>query len=205
VRRVLRRRPEAAGRVEVVVTGMGLRASASAASEWAPRARAVVVCGVAGGTGGVARRGDVVVASRLVDGAGAELPAVVGAEVAGGMAATVASVGEVRDEPAARAALVALGAAAVETEAAGWAPACAAAGVPLVVIRGVLDTPEQPLGAAAGLVAMGARGPGAAALARLAVRPGAWPALMRLGRQAGEVERAAAEVAVRAAIALAGR
>jgi len=201
VRRALRARPDAPD-VELVVTGMGLRAAAAAAAHWAPRVRAVVVCGVAGGTGGGAGRGDVVVASRVIDGDGRELRGVVGMDVPGGVAGTVASLAEVRDDPAARAALLALGAVAVETEAAGWAPACAAAGVPLIVVRGVLDTPEEPLGAAAGLVAMGGTRPRAGALARLAVRPGAWPALLRLGREAADVERAAAAVAVRAASAL---
>jgi nucleoside phosphorylase len=203
VRRARRRRPEAAG-LEVVVTGMGPDAAAACAAEWAGRVRAVVVCGLAGGLGGAAGRGDVVVASRLLDRAGSDLPGVVGMDVVGALRGVVASVERPVDGVAERAALVAMGAVAVETEAAGWAQACAAAGVPLVIVRGVLDTPAEPLGAAAELVKPGARGPRAADLVGLALRPLAWRSLLRLGRTAGMVERRTAEVALRAAMALRG-
>ncbi len=90
----------------------------------------------------------------------------------------------------------------MESEAAGWAPACAAAGVPLVVVRAVLDPPAWPLGMAVDLVRPGARGPGVSGVARAAAHPLSWPHLLRLGRGATEAEQLAAEVAVRAAIAL---
>jgi len=198
----VRERRDAAG-IEVVVTGMGREAAASAASEWVARVGAVVVCGVGGGLGGVADRGDVVVASRLVDRSGAEIGPVVAVDVLGAVRGTVASVDAPVDDAAARAALDAVGAVAVEMEAAGWAPACAAAGVRLVVVRGILDTPAQPLGVGATMVRPGATGPGIGAMAGAAVRPRAWPGLVRLGRLAGGAERRAAEAAVRAAAALA--
>jgi len=201
VQRVLRKRSDAAD-VELVVTGMGRAAAEAAAAQWVSRVRAVVVCGLAGGLGGLALGGDVVVASRLIDGDGVELPGVAGMEVMGALQATVASVDVPLDDAAARAALLALGAAAVETEAAGWAAPCAAAGVPLVVVRAVLDTPARPLGMAVGLVRPGAKGPGLSELGRAAAQPASWPHLLRLGRGAAEAERRAAEVAVRAATAL---
>lgn len=203
MRRARLLRPEATG-VEMVVTGMGPQAAASAAAHWVPLARAVVVCGLSGGLGGRAVRGDVVVASRVIDRSGAELPGVVGMEVMGALQGVVASVERPLDDPAERAALLALGAEAVETEAAGWAPLCAAAGVPLVVVRGVLDTPTEPLGVAGELVKPGGRGPHAADVARLVLQPGTWRPLLRLGRTATVVERSAAEVALRAAAALRG-
>lgn len=190
--------------VRVVVTGMGQAAAARAAGEWVPRARAVVVCGVAGGTGGAAGAGDVVVASALlVDGAvGDGLAAV---ELPGAVVGVVASVRGVVDTPVSRAALRDAGAVAVETEAAAWAEACARLGVPLAVVRGVLDTPEEPLALAADMVRAGDRGPGARGVAAVAVRPATWPAMLRLGRRAAEVERRAAEAAVRVAAELASR
>jgi adenosylhomocysteine nucleosidase len=200
VRRALRRRGDIAG-IEVLVTGMGQQAAAAAAGA-VPRVSAVVVCGLAGGCGGLAHRGDVVVASRLIDAAGAVLPGVVGVDVIGTMALPVASVDRVVDDPADRAALLALGAEAVETEGAAWACAAARAGVPVAVVRGVLDTPEDPLGIAASLVRPGATAPAVRDTARLVLRPGAWPALLRLGRTAGATERRVAEAAVRVAEAL---
>jgi adenosylhomocysteine nucleosidase len=188
--------------VQVVVSGMGQEAAAAAAASWVRRVSGVVVCGLAGGCGGIAHRGDVVVASRLLDESGAELPGVIGMEVMGALQAPVASVSRPVDEPAQRAALLALGAEALETEAAAWASACAAAGVPLVVVRGVLDTPTEPLGVAAEMVPQGARGPRMSSVVGVAVRPGTWRGLMRMGRLATAVERRTAEVAVRAATAL---
>lgn len=204
VRAALRDRRDAAG-VEVVVTGMGPAAAAVAAAQWVPRVGAVVVCGLAGGLGGAADRGDVVVASRLVDRAGAEIGPVVPVEVLGAVQGTVASVGAPVDDAAERAALASTGAVAVETEAAGWAPACAAAGVPLAVVRAVLDTPAQPLGVGATMVRLGQTGPGLGALAGAVLRPRAWPALLRLARLASPTERRAAEAAVRTAAMLAAR
>ena len=178
---------------------MGQQAAAAAASQWVERVRAVVVCGLAGGCGGIAHRGDVVVASRLIDRSGAPLPGVVGMEVIGALEGAVASVEEPVDDPAERAALLALGAEALETEAAGWASVCAPAGVPVVVVRGVLDTPDEPLGPMASMVRLGATGPSAGEVARAALRPGRWRELLRMGRLAAVVEGRAAEVAVRAA------
>jgi nucleoside phosphorylase len=181
---------------------MGQAAARAAAEGWTPRVRAVVVCGVAGGTGGVARAGDVVVASGLWVGRGVSHLGVLTVEVPGTVAGLVASVAVPVDSAEARAALRAEGVVAVETEAGGWVDACSRAGVPLVVVRGILDTPEQPLGAAAGLVPEGARGPNLATLAPVALRPAEWAALLRLGRTAAVAERRAAEVAVQVARSL---
>jgi nucleoside phosphorylase len=190
--------------VRVVVTGMGQAAARAAAEEWVPRVGAVVVCGVAGGTGGVARAGDVVVASGLlVDGVlrdGLVVP-----DVAGAVAGVVASGWGVVDTVPARAALRDAGAVAVETEAAAWASVCARRGVLLAVVRGVLDTPEQPLELAAGMVGEGRRGPGLRAIGAVALRPPAWPSMLRLGRRAVEVERRVAEAVARVAAEMAAR
>jgi nucleoside phosphorylase len=199
----VRRALGGAAGVRVVVTGMGQAAAAAAAREWVPRVRAVVVCGVCGGTGGVARAGDVVVASGVWAG-GLVLPGVVAVELPGTVPGLVASVEAPVDSVRERAELLRAGVVAVETEAGGWAGACSAAGVPLAVVRGVLDTPEAPLGAAAGVVRAGERGPRVGAVAGLLVRPSAWGDLLRVGRAAGPVERRAAEAAVRAARALGG-
>lgn len=203
VRRALGERLDAAG-VEVVVTGVGQAAAAAAAALWVPRAAAVVVCGVAGGLGGPAGPGDVLVATRLLDASGADAGPVHTVEVVGAIRAAVASVDGPVDDLDGRAALRELGAAAVETEAASWSRVCAPAGVPLVVVRAILDTPAVRLGRLAGLVRPGAAGPRLRDLSALLVRPAAWPALLRVGRLAGPAERRAAEAAVRAAVALAG-
>jgi nucleoside phosphorylase len=187
----------------VVVTGVGQVAAATAAAAYAPRAAAVVVCGLAGGLGGPAGPGDVLVASRLLDAAGADAGPVHPVEVVGAIRAAVASVDGLVDDVAGRAALRDLGAAAVETEAAAWSLACAQAGIPLTVVRAILDTPAVRLGPTADLVRPGATGPRLRDLSALLVRPAAWPALLRVGRLAGPAERRAAEAAVRAATALA--
>jgi nucleoside phosphorylase len=204
VRRVLAR-GDAAPDVSVVVTGMGQEAATAAASSWAPRVAAVVVCGIAGGLGGAAGAGDVVVASRLLDAAGADVGPVVALEVPGTVQGAVASVAAPVDDAAGRAALRAVGAVAVETEAAAWARACAVAGAPLVVVRAILDTPSLPLGRAAGLVQPGAAAPRAVDVVRVAVRPSAWTTLLRVGRMAGPAERSAARAAVSCSGALVDR
>jgi len=191
--------------VEVVVTGMGQAAAARAAAAWMGRVRGVVVCGVAGGVGGAAGAGDVVVASAVLDAAGAPVGPVAAVEVPRVVVGAVASVDSAVDGDGSRAALRALGAVAMETEAAAWVRAGAAAGVPVAVVRCVLDTPEMPLGAAADLVHAGASAPGAGDLARVALRPAAWGSLLRIGRRASTAERRAAEAAIQAAVALAGR
>jgi nucleoside phosphorylase len=188
--------------VQLAVSGMGQAAARAAAQKWVPLVRAVVVCGVAGGTGGAAGAGDVVVASGLYVGRGVSQEGVFALHVPGTVAGLVASVVSPVDSAAERAELGRAGVVAVETEAAGWAGACRSAGVPLVVVRGVLDTPEAPLGAAAGLVRQGARGTSAATLAPVVVRPGEWRALLRIGRAAAIAEQAAAAVAVRVALSL---
>jgi hypothetical protein len=183
--------------IEVLVTGIGQEAASIAAASWVPRVRAVVVCGVAGGTGGAAGAGDVILASQVIDAAGTVLyaPALDDMSIPGVLVGPIASVRAPVDDAHGRAALLALGALAIETEAAAWSSACAAAGVPLVVVRAVLDTPSAPLGVAADLVRAGATGPRLGGLAPLLVRPAAWTPLLRLGRAATEAERAAAETA----------
>jgi 4-hydroxy-3-methylbut-2-en-1-yl diphosphate reductase len=183
--------------VEVAVTGMGPEAAARAAREWVGRVGAVVVCGVAGGCGGVARAGDLVVASRLIDARGQELGPVRAVELPGAVLGTVAAVESPVSDAAGLAELCGLGAVAVETESAGWVGACAAAGIPLAVVRAVLDTPEAPLGAAASLVRPGAAGPSPGEVLRLLGRPGTWPRMVRLGRASARAERLAAQAAIR--------
>jgi nucleoside phosphorylase len=188
--------------VQVLVSGMGQAAARIAADKWVPLVRAVVVCGVAGGTGGAAGAGDVVVASGLYVGRGESHEGVFALEVPGTVAGLVASVVSAVDSPAERAELRRAGVVAVETEAAGWAGACRSAEVPLIVVRGVLDTPEAPLGMAARMVRQGARGTTLSALAPVAVRPDEWRSLLRVGRTAAVAESAAAAVAVRVALSL---
>jgi adenosylhomocysteine nucleosidase len=208
VRRLARDRPG----LRVVVTGMGPAAAGRAAGEVVSRGtRAVVVAGLAGGCAPGLAPGTVVVATRLCDLAGGPVeappsPAAVREAAAAAappaVAGTVATGDGVVDGAADRARLAAAGVLAVETEAAGWAPACRRAGVPLVVVRAVLDTADRPLGAAAGLVASGASAPSPWRLARLALRPRAWPVMARLARAAAPAERRAAAAAVAAATAL---
>lgn len=197
------RRPSPQG-IEVVVTGMGQAAAAVAAASWVPRVRAVVVCGVAGGTGGAAGAGDVVLASRVVDTSGTELylSPLDDVSVPGVLVGPVASVGTPVDDAPGRAALLALGVLAVETEAAAWAAACSVAGVPLLVVRAVLDTPDAPLAAAAHMVTAGESGPRLREVVPVLTRPPAWRSLLRLARAAAEAERGAAAAAVSVASGL---
>ena len=111
---------------------------------------------------------------------------------------------EVVDDPARRARLASAGALAAETEAAAWAAACLRAGVPLLVVRAVLDTPQRPLGAASGLVRRGATAASAWRVARQAAHPAAWGTLATLARVAPAVEARAAAAALAAIGALQG-
>jgi nucleoside phosphorylase len=194
--------------VRVVTTGIGPAAAArAAAAELGEDVTAVVVAGLAGGCDPALATGTVVVATGLCDPTGRSLdaprlePAVFAAVLAAAapaVAGRVASGEAVVDDPAARARIAATGALAVETEAAGWAPACLRAGVPLLVVRAVLDTPARPLGAAAGLVRQGATTPSAWRLFRLTARPATWGTLAQLARAAPAVEARAAAAAVAA-------
>jgi nucleoside phosphorylase len=209
------RRRLGGGEVRVLTTGMGQDAAAGAAAAALDAGvTAVVVAGVAGGCDPTLAVGTVVVATGLCDLGGRRLdappvdPAIrtaVLAAAAPAVAGTVASVDAVVDDAASRARLAATGALAIETEAAGWAAACLHAGVPLLVVRAVLDTPQRPLGAAAGLVRPGATAPSAWRLARLGTRPAAWGTLARLARLASRVEARAAAAAVAGAAALRDR
>jgi 4-hydroxy-3-methylbut-2-en-1-yl diphosphate reductase len=201
--------------MRVLTTGMGCEAAAgAAATALGGRMVAVVVAGVAGGCDPTLAVGTVVVATGLCDLSGRpldappvdpEVSAAVLAAAAPAVAGTVASGDAVVDDAAGRARLAAAGALAVETEAAGWAPACLRAAVPLVVVRAVLDTPHRPLAAAAGLVRQGATAPSAWRLAWLGSRPAAWTTLAHLARAAPGVEARAAGAAVAAARALRDR
>jgi nucleoside phosphorylase len=186
-------------------------AQRAAAAELGEEVSAVVVAGVAGGCEPSLAAGTVVVATGLCDLTGRALdappadPAVCAAVLAAAapaLAGTVASGDAVVDDPAARARLAAAGALAIETEAAGWAPACLRAGVGLLVVRAVLDTPARPLGAAAGLVEPGATGPSPRRLLALLRRPTAWRTLARLARIAAHAEARAGAAAVTAALGL---
>ena len=183
---------------------MGQDAAARVArSEVGAGPDAVVVAGVAGGCDPALAAGTVVLATSLCDCAGAPLEAPLARPpVAGATLGTVASCDALVDDAGTRTRLAAAGVLAVETEAAGWAAACARTGVPLVVVRAIVDTPEHPLGAAAALVRAGEKGPAARRLARLLVRPAAWGTLARLARQAPRAESRAATAAVAAAVAL---
>jgi adenosylhomocysteine nucleosidase len=201
--------------VRVVTTGIGPAAAArAAAAELDEEVTVVVVAGLAGGCDPALETGTVVVATGLCDPSGRLLdaprvePAVFAAVLAAAapaVAGTVASGDAVADDPAARARIASTGAIAVETEAAGWAPACLRTGVPLLVVRAVLDTPTQPLGAAASLVRQGATTPSAWRLLQLGARPATWSTLARLARVASGVEARAATAAVAVAGALRDR
>ena len=195
--------------MRVVTTGMGQAAAArSAATELSGPVDAVVVAGVAGGCDPALATGTVVVATSLCDLEGAPLtaPAVTAAAREAALGAVtpavpgiVASVDAVVDSASARARLLAVGAVAVETEAAAWAGICGRTAVPLLVVRAVLDTAARPLGAAASLVLPGADAPSAGRLLGLLAHPAAWPSLPRLARAAGLAESRAAAAAVAAA------
>jgi adenosylhomocysteine nucleosidase len=198
--------------VRVVTSGLGQEAAArTAAAELARPVGAVVVCGFAGGCDPALVPGTLVVATALCDGDGTPLDmtplaaavrdAVLSA-ASPSVAGPVASTSGVVDHPAARARLAAAGVLAVETEAAAWAEACRRAGVPLVVVRAVLDTPERTLGELAGLIAPGGVGPSTWGLLRLVPRRGTLTALERAARGGRVASRHAAAGAAAAAAAL---
>ncbi len=186
------------GGVEVWATGTGPD-RARAAGALAPPGARVVVAGVAGALDDSWARGTVAVASRLVNvgtrpaGLDPTITAELGA-LSQARPATVASVGAVVDDPGERARLRSLGADLVEMETAGWA---SVRGLAVGGLRVVLDRPSEPLGAFAGLVAVGHRGASALrVLSLMARRPGAVASLVLLGgRQRRALEQLGTAVA----------
>ncbi|HEY6596657.1 MAG TPA: 4-hydroxy-3-methylbut-2-enyl diphosphate reductase [Asanoa sp.] len=134
-------------RTPVRRSGMGPRRSGVSAAGLA--GRAVLVAGVGGGLGPEVRPGDVVVASevRRPDGPPVSCPsAPLLAGQLGRLGLTV-HVGPVASRPgvvdgAARRALAATGALAVDTESGWLAPSC---GEPFAVVRAIADADDKPL------------------------------------------------------------
>jgi adenosylhomocysteine nucleosidase len=152
--------------VRVVLTGDGpARASAalstfeersSPASPSTPSVAALIGAGVCGALSPELSPGDILVSSRILDGAG-DVPAasaelVARAVAAGATPATFVTVSrplvssnEKRTAAGQAGAGGPRGAAAVDMESAGWARAAASRGVPFVVLRAVADTFEESL------------------------------------------------------------
>jgi nucleoside phosphorylase len=201
----------------VLVTGAGPAAAAVAAESALSRPLGAVIVAGVGGACSTLAPGTVVVATRLLDLDGAELAgeeamgdsdtigtimAAVRRAVPDATSGGIASGADVIDNAQDRARLAGYGALAVETEAAGWVDACRRAAVPLVVIRGVVDSPERPLGPAAHLVRPGGSRPAPGAVIRLLLRPRNWRPLTRLARDASRAESAMAGAVAAAASAL---
>lgn len=198
--------------IRVAATGMGFEVALRAVEAALEGGlSAVVLCGLGGGCASGLRPGTVVVADTLLGpdgdamalGQGAlERAAVAAAVTAGARPGAIASLPAVVDSTAGREAVAGRGAALVETEAWPVARACRGRGVPLVVVRAVVDTRERPLGAAASTVRPGRTGPVVRDAAGLVARPRLWPALLQLAADARRAEGAAAEAAVAAARAI---
>lgn len=184
-------------------------AAAGRTAERLGAAAAVVVAGIAGATTPVSP-GTVVVATRLVTLDGDLLAeatslapkdrleavvAAVRAAVPKTVAGPVATGPRVVDDPRSRDVLARCEAVAIETEALGWVDACCRIGIPLVVVRAIVDTPHRRLGALADTFRPGADRASWSTVARLAANPIHWPALRRL---AGDTRRA--ETALGAAV-----
>ena len=196
------------GTCVVVQTGVG-PARARSAAEAAPRARAMLVCGCAGGLVPELAAGSIVVGESVCDLATAERFSLhttltpksvsgLGLTVATGCIATaVAALGS----PAAKREAAAAGAIAVDMESAAVARVAAARNVPLAVLRVVLDTvndllpPETLIDGTSGSVRLGA------AMAYF-LPPGRWPAAIRMAARQRSAERALRAVS-RAVLSLA--
>ncbi len=190
------------GAVALWVTGMG-PAAARAAAAGCPAGAVVLVAGVAGACRQGWRTGEVALITAAVDESGAEIPLDQGlvstlAAAGVGRPARVAAVAGPVDRRAERAAWAARGADLADLETAAWAGS--GPGLRLAALRVVLDTPDRPLGAAGGLVPLGAAGPAPARVWRLLRSPQALAALWRV---AGDARRAqlALGPAVAAAVA----
>lgn len=179
----------------VVQTGIG-PARAAAAAAAAPPAGAFLACGCAGALVDWLVAGDLVAAESVIalgaDGRPDERLPGVGAGLAAWAAgrgfrvhagALVASP-VVLGTAAAKAALGATGALAVEMESGALAAAARARGVPFAALRAVLDAAGEALPAGADVIDE-ATGEVRAArvLAAIALRPRLWPAAGRLARQ----------------------
>jgi adenosylhomocysteine nucleosidase len=132
------------GGAEVVAMAAGIGADATRALA-DERPRVLVSCGFAGGLDPALRTGDVVVASSVADGATARFrPAdpvlrKAVAALAGCRQGEIVSAAEVAATPAEKRALAQSGALAVDMESAGAARAAAAANIPWLAVRVILD------------------------------------------------------------------
>ena len=196
--------------VHVVATGDGgVRAERVARQAIAAvRPASVVGAGVAGGLSEDLVPGEIVVSVRVLDAAEEAPPpdpVLVARALAlpGLRAGTVVSVVRpalsvsqkaalrARAEAAPPAGTAGVGTASVvDMESAGWARACAAAGVPYVILRAVSDTADEDLPRYLALCMDNEGGIRRAAVARGAVlHPSSIPALLRMRRRVGECAR----------------
>ncbi len=169
--------------VEVWVTGAGPAAAAVAAAR-APGSP-ILVTGLAGALDESWARGELGVGRRVLDPEGdwralePELTAAL-TRLPGIRRCDLATTSKVVEREADRRRLRARGAELVEMETAAWA---AVPGLRVASLRVVLDRPGEPLGALAGLVSIGRRGPAPGRVAQLLLaHPGQIPQLIRLGR-----------------------
>jgi adenosylhomocysteine nucleosidase len=184
------------GTCVVLQTGVG-PARAGDAAETAPKARAMLVCGCAGGLVPELAAGSVVVADSVCDLATADrfplrsmlIPESVrglGLTLATGRIATAAAV---LGSPAAKREAAAAGAIAVDMESAAVARVAAARNVPLAVLRVVVDTVDDALPPAALIDAASGKVRLGAAVAHF-LPPGRWPAAMRMAARQRIADRA---------------
>jgi adenosylhomocysteine nucleosidase len=184
-----------------VEIAMGSAAAGAARRLLERGAGCLVAFGIAGGLAPTLRPGALVVPDAV--GEGARTLPLDGAQVRGRLGApagTLLSVAAPLADPRAKADAAARGFVAVDMESFAVASAAAAAGVPCVVVRAIADPADRRLPRLAS-VAVGRDGrlrPFAIAVA-LASRPGEWPLVLQLARDA----RAAEASLGRAAAALA--
>ncbi|MGA7362630.1 MAG: carotenoid biosynthesis protein [Candidatus Dormiibacterota bacterium] len=174
--------------VEVWETGMG-PAAATAAARLAPGGAAILVAGVGGGCSEDWPLGSVGIGSRVLaeDSSWLDLDTAARAQLISAHAGREVQLGS-RSVPvermAERAELAAQGVGIVEMESAAWLSGRPSSVTgPVAALRVVVDTPAEPLGPAAELVAQGASAPSPTRVGRLILtRPGSVRRLIRVGR-----------------------
>ncbi len=178
--------------VPVVVGGGAAAGAASAAAGLAPRVRALISFGLAGGLDPALQAGMLVVPARVVDGGESwDTDAGLNAALGGGTGHVLLGGGTTLATLAQKRAAWAAGADAVDLESAAVAREARRHGLPFAALRAICDPAGRPLPRAA-LVALNTRGRIGLlrVLAAVLASPREVPALIGLARDAGRARAA---------------